>query len=360
MDLIYKNVKFHLGNNDIYEVKVKENDFLFDRPIINIDGYKCVGWLVNGENFDFSKPITTDFELTPNLIKVNNKISYHLGEVYNSKEELFIEYFTLFYNYLNEYYPNSGVKEFSLNDFLNIAINWDYGNGKMTGLANMFHQYYVEFDEEGIVENQSEKGFVGYCYKNNKFRSFIKFLITFFAYWRTDEDYSSRDIHGNDFFYNSWASLVDTCKFFYLTYETLFSYQRTKRLLSCFVSIDSVVDLSNLPIEVCDYELPKLDRRGYKFVGWFTDENYKNEITKLNNEMTNVNLYAKWEKLEYTVYYRDFDGSLKKKEKYPYQSYVNIDKMHVYLDLVENSTTLRLLKYTKSMPIINDIIFEYE
>lgn len=354
----YYNVKFVGLNNEASDVKVKEGNILYARPKLNDKGIIIKGWLHNGEVFDFSKPIHENLELTLDYEKVDDKIEYHLGEVFASKEDLFREFFTEFYNYLHEYYPDSEVKNYPLNDFLNIAIDWNYGKGTMTGLANIFHEYYVEFDQDGIVENQSEKSFIGYCYKNNKFRSFIKFIITFFAYWRTDEDYSSQDIHGNDFFYNSWASLVDTCKFFCLTYETLFSFQRTERLLSCFAEIDSVVDLSNLPLTVNDVALPSLNRRGYKFVGWYLDSNFENEVTKLTSDMKNVKLYTKWEKLNYTVKYKDKNGNIVKEETYPYLSYVNIPGIEIYIDQVENSNTLRKLNYTNTMPIINDIVFE--
>lgn len=285
------------------------------------------------------------------------KINYNLGDVFSSKEELFNSFFTYFYNYLIEFYPESGVKDYSLEDFLKIAIDWNYGKGTMTGLANLFHKYYIVFEEDGIVENQSEEGFIGYCYKNNKYRSFIKFIITFFAYWRTDEDYSSGDIHGNDFFYNSWASLVDTCKFFYMNYETLFHFQRTKRLFNCFSEIDSVVDTSALPLEVKDGNLPVLERRGYEFAGWYLDSEFKNEVSILTSDLTDINLYPKWIKKEYKVTYLDENQNVIKEEKYKYQEYIKVDSKFIYDDVVENSNRIRHLEYTEEMPIINDIIF---
>ena len=290
-------------------------------------------------------------------MKIQKKITYHLGDVFRSKEELFQNFFTDFYNFLKEFYPESDVKDLSLEEFLKIAIDWNFGKGTMTGLANMFAQYYVEIEEDGIVEDQSEKVFIGYCYKNNKYRDFIKFIITFFGYWRTDEDYSSGDIHGNDFFYFPWASLVDTCKFFHLTYDTLFHFQRTERLLNCFSEVDSVVDTSKLPIEVDNIELPVLTRRGYNFLGWYLDSEFNVKVERLSNDMENVNLYPKWEKKNYTVKYLDNDKNTIKEEVYNYLDYINVDEGFVYNDVVEKSNTIRKLDYTSEMPIINNIVF---
>lgn len=60
-------------------------------------------------------------------------------------------------------------------------------------------------------------------------------------------------------------------------------------------STESVSDVLNLPLN-----LPILFEDGYKFDGWYLDENY----TKLAKEgmtiSSDITLYAKWKKLEYT------------------------------------------------------------
>lgn len=349
-------IKFISERKAVSSINVKAGQLVKKIPNINKEKHIFLGWLLNDEVYDFSKPINSDLELIASWKSAPNKINYKFGDVYTSKDKLFRDFFTDFYNYLIKFYPEA-IEGYSLNEFLFIASDWDYGKGTLSGLGSLFGKYYLIQTTNGVVEDQQVNGFIGYCYQNNKYRSFIKFIITFFAYWRTDEDYSSMDIHGNDFFYNGWAALVDTCKFFFFNYETLFKFQRTERLLNCFVDIDNVVDISNIPLEVCNTKLPELKRRGYTFVGWFLDSEYQKKITELTENMKNVTLYPKWRKKSFMVSYLDKENNIEKVEKHDYQDYVNVDNGYIYIDVVEHSETYRELNYTKEMPIINEIIF---
>ena len=49
--------------------------------------------------------------------------------------------------------------------------------------------------------------------------------------------------------------------------------------------------------------LPSTTRTGYIFRGWYSDEQYKNEITNSTQITSNTTLYAKWEAIKYTVKY---------------------------------------------------------
>lgn len=42
-------------------------------------------------------------------------------------------------------------------------------------------------------------------------------------------------------------------------------------------------------------------KKGYKFLGWYTEENFINEIKDTSNQNTNLNLYAKWEIKDITI-----------------------------------------------------------
>ena len=48
-------------------------------------------------------------------------------------------------------------------------------------------------------------------------------------------------------------------------------------------------------------------KEGYKFIGWYLDSNFTNEFISLEFLDENVNIYAKWEKLSYTINY-ELDG----------------------------------------------------
>ena len=49
-----------------------------------------------------------------------------------------------------------------------------------------------------------------------------------------------------------------------------------------------------------EYEFKDATRYGYKFLGWYTDAGYENQITKLDKTEGNLTLYAKWEA---TIFY---------------------------------------------------------
>ena len=132
------------------------------------------------------------------------------------------------------------------------------------------------------------------------YEEFIPFLMTFFAYWRTDEGYtgSSSDPNntGNDFFASAWASLVDTCKFFYFTSDNLndtypwFKSERVKDALDNVPGTDKTIKLLYGNIEN-PVVLPPVTRDGFEFLGWYDENGEKVEI--VYNEMT---VYAKWKK----------------------------------------------------------------
>lgn len=78
---------------------------------------------------------------------------------------------------------------------------------------------------------------------------------------------------------------VDICKFFYFDEETLPAYQKTPRLLDCFINAYGVVYERN----------NTLYRRGYIFEGYYYDENY-NEVADINNIDRNRKVYLKWKR----------------------------------------------------------------
>ena len=62
----------------------------------------------------------------------------------------------------------------------------------------------------------------------------------------------------------------------------------------------------NYNVEEQPLVLAVLEKAGYNFIGWFTDENFTNEITEISVGTTGeINLYAKWEAIEYTATFID-------------------------------------------------------
>ena len=97
----------------------------------------------------------------------------------------------------------------------------------------------LERDVNGILENQTENGFFGFCYQNNLYQDLLPFFINFFAYWRIDEHYANLNNYGADIFAESWAPTVDIAKFFY--YDEVTSYVQTERMIDCLTNTASVV-----------------------------------------------------------------------------------------------------------------------
>ena len=276
------------------------------------EGYTFVGWkenLENNELFDFDRNVSIDMNLYAAWQPNKFKVTYDLGyDTFASKEELCISFYTDFYNFMVEH-TDADFERYEIanvEDFIEFARDW-YANGKNSfyGVGDAFAKYYVTIEVGGVIENQPTTTFIGYCYQNGMYEEFIPHLMTFFAYWRTDEGYTggSSDPHntGNDFFASAWASLVDTCKFFKFTSENLqdtykwFDSERVKDALDNIPGVASsglaVYGDTDTPVI-----LEALERKGYEFLGWFdSEEENANQIDIVTKEMT---VYAKWKKID--------------------------------------------------------------
>ena len=56
-------------------------------------------------------------------------------------------------------------------------------------------------------------------------------------------------------------------------------------------------------------KLPVPTRNGYDFLGWFLDSELQNEFDENTKVNSNLNLYAKWEKSEFTIIFNSNGGS---------------------------------------------------
>ena len=226
-------------------------------------------------------------------------ITYVLGtNNYLSKDELFENFFSDFYNYIINYHGDevlmdSGIT--NVQDFVSLACNFNgLGASNLYGIGNLAGRYMLNKDINGILENQSETGFFGYCYKNGLYKDLLPFFIRFFAYWRIDEGYAKPSNYGADIFAESWAPTVDIAKFFYYTVDT--SYVKTERMKDCFNNTANVVYGSLPTTPKIGMSLPTdLTLRGYIFDGWYDNPEFNgSKITKINNTSEKIILYAKW------------------------------------------------------------------
>ncbi len=294
-------------DDEIYDSQVvKYNELVKEPTPPTKPGYIFRYWgsyKDDDTRFNFYKKTTADTEVYAKWVPLPFGISYNLGfDAFATKNDLYESFFTDFYNFMieNTDVDMSKYKIENVDHFLEYCSNWNAGGkSDLYGAGDAFAKYYVKIEVGGKLENQPTTHFIGYCYQNNKYEDFIPFLMQFFAYWRTDEGYtggaSDPNNTGNDFFASAWASLVDTCKFFYFTSQTLndkYPWFNSERVKDALDNIPSV--LKNLP-DSGDIDnpvvLPMLEREGYIFKGW-TDEN-GNAISIVKEEMT---VYANWEK----------------------------------------------------------------
>ena len=98
--------------------------------------------------------------------------------------------------------------------------------------------------------------------------------------------------------------------------------------------------------------LPSTTRTGYIFRGWYSDEQYKNEITNRTQITSNTTLYAKWEAIKYTVKY----NSNKPKTASSVIKGATADSVHTYDEekpLTKNGYSLTGWTFTGWNTVVN-------
>ena len=301
-DVIKQKVVYYVDEEVYLEQEVIYREYAIEPETPVKEGYTFQCWSIdkNGESiFNFEKRVTRDVNLYAQWTPTPFTVTYDLGyDGFSTKYDLYKAYFTDFYNFIIENTEANltiyGIE--NLEDFLEFCYDWN-ANGKDSfyGVGDAFGKYYVTKDTGGVLENQPTSTFIGYCYQNELYLDFIPFLIQFFAYWRIDEGYATPTNHGSDFFHDAWASLVDTCKFFYFTSANLndtYSWFKSERVKDALDNVPGV-NSSNLVL-IGDIENPvilkEVHRNGFKFIGWFDEEG--NQITEVTKEMT---VYARWQ-----------------------------------------------------------------
>ena len=210
-----------------------------------------------------------------------------LNNVYLSKDQLCEAFFTDFYYYIIAYHGAAHLENnnlYTVDDFVELSQNFTgAGANNLYGIGNIAGRYMLEKEINGILENQTDKAFFGFCYQNNIYRDVLPFFINFFAYWRIDEGYANQSNYGADIFAESWAPTVDIAKFFY--YDEKTSYVKTDRMIDCLTNTASVV-------YGMDDNMQNLRLRGYKFMGWYDNPEFSGTpVTDLTGHKA---LYAKW------------------------------------------------------------------
>lgn len=212
--------------------------------------------------------------------------------VYPSREALMRAFYTDFYYYIAAYHGTgslraNGVKNAA--DFINLAIvSPDAVETEFYDIGFVAGKYFLRTDNNGILENQSTSGFLGFCYQNGLYQEILPFFIRYFAYWRIDEGFATEFNCYADMFTEGWAPIIDITKFFH--FDEITSPVKTARMIDCLTNAAGVV----YGLDSAD-PLPCIRLRGYVFEGWYDNPQYNgNPVTGLDSENTQVSLYAKW------------------------------------------------------------------
>ena len=270
----------------------------------------------------------------PNQVKIN--IKYHLpSSIYNSKDELFNDFIKDLYEYIITNHPSKGIPHLkslninSVEDALKICKDWN--DNDSTGLplvGKAFSPFFLHNDAGGTFERQKEKDcFVGYCFKENKYIDFLYFLKTFFYHFRIDEGYtiinfdgSITNPEGSDFFASSYASIIDTAKFFYYTKDTLpYYFISLKHIPELYDKIPGVLKTPFNREEIITYDttfnkaypLPNtFNCYGYKFLGWNESDNSNIDyIDKIDNSLIENHILDIFDNDKLTIdLYANFDN----------------------------------------------------
>lgn len=244
-----------------------------------------------------SRQVTALLQAAPKLEAMYSRLHshasvYHLatgetGQVYASRADLFRGFFTDFYYYIRVFHGTAQLRRYEISnvdDFLSMASDLEGGgHTALAGIGYACAGYLLEPRCNDVIQAQSEKGFLGFCYQNGLYLEQIPFFIRFYAYWRLDEGWATPKNCYADLFSETWAPTVDIAKFFY--YDEITSPLRTQRMLDCLTAAAGVVyDMEG--------DLPQPRLRGYRFEGWYLDADFTQEATALPSD--DSILYAKW------------------------------------------------------------------
>ena len=69
----------------------------------------------------------------------------------------------------------------NVDEFVSLACNFNgAGVSNLYGIGNIAGRYMLEKDINGILANQTENGYFGFCYLNNLYQDVLPFFINFF------------------------------------------------------------------------------------------------------------------------------------------------------------------------------------
>lgn len=252
------------------------------------------------------------------------EITYVLPDnIYLTIDELYTDFFTELFYYAYNYNETSaaylakyGIK--SLGDTLRICRTWTGGARGFPTVGLAFGPYFLKPRSHGNFNDARRTNtFVGYCLNNDKFVDILYYLKNFFYHWRIDEGYRlSFDEYGyspaTDFFLYPDISLVDTAKFFYYYSHSLpLNIYYKDNIPKLYNEIPGLLKKPFSKKAKYHYSIGEestftfpsdFDCYGFKFKGWYNNENFSGEPLTQIDKFTAIEcnspitLYAKFER----------------------------------------------------------------
>lgn len=172
----------------------------------------------NKNTLEVSNQLISTTSNTEDSNSINNKY------IFDTKKELFENYFKDFYYYILD--KEDGKKDlesyeiYSLDDFYKFLKTYEGGDSEFPTVGTLLGKYYIRSDRGGSIYDQMTKdSFVGYTLSNNMYVEATIFFKEFFKYFRQDE--GMIDKNDIDFLSTPMASIIDVNKYFYYDSKTL-------------------------------------------------------------------------------------------------------------------------------------------
>ena len=266
------------------EICSEENKFKFGRQTITADTILYAKWDTFCPTISFSSDIAGG---------ALESVQVNYNEVFARPSNPTLEGYTFDGFYANEELTTPFDFSKAITEDTTIYLKWN------------INSYTVTFDPDGgsIVSGKNQV--------TVKYNSLIEAPVCSkvgaeFAGWYIDPDrtvlfdFANDKVKGNMTLYAKWANNLLTVKFD----------------SGCDIKIDDRKINYNATLGV---NFPSVDREGYKLIGWYKEESFKNKVTdatifndsnfeNLSTEKVTT-LYAKWSPITYTVSYNPNGGA---------------------------------------------------
>ena len=287
-----------VNNNDNINTFTIEDEVALYEP--TRDFYTFDGWYIEEELENRIEKIeigtSSDIVLYAKWIPVNYNIVYHLNGGINNEQNVStytIEDEITFYEPTKEGYSFYGW--YSENTFENEVTKINKGS---TGVVELYakwgdKRYSITYELDGGTNNSNNVNI--YTVKDSvEFYDPTKKGYTFDG-WYSEEGFENK-IEGIE--EGTTGDITLYAKWIPVNYNIVYH-------LNGGINNEQNVSTYTIEDEITFYEPTK---EGYSFYGWYSENTFENEVTKINKGSTgDVTLYAKWGDIRYSITY-ELDG----------------------------------------------------